>query len=59
SDGSVTIVISTEQLPHPNALSTKGHPEGLMSFRWFLADQLPDPPTTAVVPVADAPRAVS
>ncbi|QZT64193.1 DUF1214 domain-containing protein [Mycolicibacterium austroafricanum] len=59
SDGSVTIVVSTEQLAHPNALSTKGHPEGLMSFRWFLADELPEHPATTVVPVAQAPVAIS
>lgn len=59
SDGSVTIVVSTEQLAHPNALSTKGHPEGLMSFRWFLSDDLPERPATEVVPVAQAPVTVS
>ena len=59
SDGSVTIVVSAEQLDHPNAISTKGHPEGLMSFRWFLADDLPEHPVTQVVPVADAPVTIS
>lgn len=59
SDGSVTIVISRELLDHPNALSTKDHPEGMMSFRWFFADELPEHPTTTVVPVAEAPRGVS
>ena len=48
-----------EQLAHPNALSTKGHPEGLMSFRWFLSDDLPEHPATQVVPVAQAPVIVS
>jgi len=59
SDGSVTIVVSRELLDHPNAISTKDHPEGLMSFRWFHADELPEHPTTSVVPVGEAPRAVS
>ncbi len=59
SDGTVTIVVSRELLEHPNALSTKDHPEGLMSFRWFHADDLPEQPTTAVVPVAEAPRELS
>ncbi|WNG89535.1 DUF1214 domain-containing protein [Mycobacterium sp. ITM-2016-00317] len=59
SDGTVTIVISMEQLDHPNAISTKGHPEGLMSFRWFLADDLPAHPATEVVPVAAAPVTLS
>ena len=49
-DGSVTIVVSRELLDHPNAISTKDHPEGLMSFRWFHADELPEHPTTVVVP---------
>ncbi|BBZ04710.1 hypothetical protein MCHIJ_41470 [Mycolicibacterium chitae] len=59
SDGTVTIVVSRELLEHPNAISTKDHPEGLMSFRWFHADDLPEQPTTAVVPVAEAPRELS
>ena len=59
SDGSMTIVISRELLEHPNALSTKDHPEGLMAFRWFFADETPEQPTTAVVPVDQAPRTVS
>ncbi len=59
SDGSITIVISREKLEHPNAISTKDHPEGLMSFRWFHADELPEHPTVAVTTVADAPVVVS
>ena len=59
SDGSVTIVVSRELLDHPNAISTKDHPEGLMSFRWFHADELPEHPETAVVPIGEAPRDVS
>lgn len=52
-DGSVTIVVSRELLEHPNAISTKDHPEGLLSFRWFLADELPEHPTVEVVPVSE------
>lgn len=59
SDGSVTIVIGRELLDHPNAISTKYHPEGLISFRWFHTGELPEHPLTAVVPVAEAPRTVS
>lgn len=59
SDGSITIVISRELLEHPNAISTKDHPEGLMSFRWFHADELPEQPTTAVVAAADAPKEIA
>jgi hypothetical protein len=56
SDGSITIVISREALDHPNAICTKDHPEGLLSFRWFHADDLPEHPATEVVAVGDAPR---
>jgi hypothetical protein len=58
-DGSITIVISREELDHPNAISTKDHPEGLLSFRWFHADDLPEHPATEVVAVGDAPRELS
>lgn len=30
-----------------------------MSFRWSLADDLPEQPATQVVPVADAPVTIS
>ncbi len=59
SDGSITIVISRELLDHPNAISTKDHPEGLMSFRWFHADELPEHPSITVLPAAEAPRSIS
>ena len=59
SDGSTTIVIARELLEHPNALSTKDHPEGLMAFRWFFAEDLPEQPATTVVPAEQAPRTVS
>lgn len=58
-DGSVTIVVSREKLGHPNAISTKDHPEGLLSFRWFLADELPGQPSVEVVPISQAPQTVS
>jgi hypothetical protein len=59
SDGSITIVISRELLDHPNAISTKDHAEGLMSFRWFHAAELPEHPSITVLPAADAPRSIS
>ena len=59
SDGSTTIVDSRQVLEHPNAISTKDHPEGLMAFRWFFAKELPQHPSTEVVALAAAPRAVS
>ena len=32
-----------------NWLSTAGHPRGLLWFRWFLAESMPDRPTTEVI----------
>jgi hypothetical protein len=58
SDGTVTIVISRDTLEHPNAISTKDHPQGLLSFRWFHADDLPEQPATTVVAASEAPRTV-
>jgi hypothetical protein len=58
SDGTVTLVISRSQLAHPNAISTKDHPEGLMSFRWFHAEDLPEQPTVTLVKAAAAPTTV-
>ena len=55
ADGSVTVVISHEQLAHPNAVSTAGRTNGALAFRWFLAESVPDRPTIEVVAVADAP----
>lgn len=59
SDGTVTIVISRAAPEHPNGISTKGHPEGLLSFRWFHADELPEQPATVVVAADEAPRALT
>lgn len=58
ADGTVTIVVAHDDLTHPNAVSTAGHADGALAFRWFLADAVPDRPTVQVVPVADAPSAV-
>jgi hypothetical protein len=55
ADGSVTVVISHEQLAHPNAVSTAGRTNGALAFRWFLAESVPDRPTIEVVAIADAP----
>ncbi len=55
ADGTVTVVVSHEQLEHPNAVSTAGRTNGALAFRWFLADSVPARPTIEVVNVADAP----
>jgi hypothetical protein len=57
ADGTVTVVVARSLVDHPNAISTVDHPEGTIAFRWFLADDVPDRPTTQLVKVADAPRA--
>jgi hypothetical protein len=59
ADGTVTIVVAHDDLTHPNAVSTAGHNDGALAFRWFLADRTPQRPTVEVVPVADAPTDVS
>ena len=55
ADGTVTIVVGHADLAHPNAVSTAGHADGALAFRWFLADVVPDRPTVEVVDAADAP----
>ena len=48
-DGSWRIVVAHEDPGVPNWLSTAGHREGRLWFRWFLAESLPEQPTTRVV----------
>ena len=59
ADGTVTVVLSHDDLDHPNAITTAGHAEGTLAFRWFLADAVPGRPTVDVVRTADAPTTVS
>ncbi len=58
-DGTVTAVIAHDDLDHPNAVSTAGHAQGALTFRWFLADQVPHRPTVQVIRAADAPSSPS
>ena len=55
ADGTVTIVVGRNDLAHPNSVSTAGHAEGALAFRWFLTEAVPERPTVEVVAVADAP----
>jgi len=55
-DGSWRVVIAQRDLGHPNWLSTAGHAQGLLWFRWFLPADVPARPTTRVVKLADVPR---
>lgn len=59
SDGTVTIVLSRGMTAHPNSLTTVDYPEGNLAFRWFLADEVPAKPEVALVPINEAPTAVS
>lgn len=59
SDATVTVVITNGAHGHPNAISTTGRERGLLAFRWFLADEVPGRPTSEVVPLGDAPTAVT
>jgi hypothetical protein len=55
SDGTITVVIARDQLAHPNAITTIDRAEGVMAFRWFLADEVPERPIVDLVSRADAP----
>ncbi len=58
ADGTVTVVIARSLTEHPNALNTLDDPRGNLAFRWFLADEVPEPPVVELVRLADAPRSV-
>lgn len=45
ADGSVTLVLSHDALPHPNRLETAGHDRGTMCLRWVGAAEAVDPET--------------
>jgi hypothetical protein len=53
-DGSWRLVIAGRDPGHPNWISTAGHPQGRIWFRWFLPDATPTRPTTRVVPIDQA-----
>jgi hypothetical protein len=48
-DGSWRLVIARKDPGHPNWLTTAGHEQGLLWFRWFLPADVPARPTTRVV----------
>ena len=50
-DGSVTVVVAREKLDLPNAITTVDHPQGMIAFRWFLAESVPARPTCELVPI--------
>ncbi len=58
ADGTVTTVIARRQLDHPNAITTLDQARGNLAFRWFLADQVPEPPIVSLVKIDEAPTTV-
>ncbi|MCB1005776.1 MAG: DUF1214 domain-containing protein [Acidimicrobiales bacterium] len=48
-DGSWKLAVAAKDPGLPNWLSTAGHPRGVLWFRWFLVDELPERPTCRVV----------
>lgn len=50
-DGSWRLVVAARDPGLPNWLSTAGHPRGVLWFRWFLADAVPERPQTRVVKI--------
>ena len=59
TDGTVTIVVARRPLAHPNAITTVDHAEGMVAFRWLLADAVPRRPLSRVLKIEDVPTAVS
>jgi hypothetical protein len=52
ADGSWRLVVAARDPGAPNWVSTADHPRGVIWFRWFLPEALPERPRTRVVPVA-------
>jgi hypothetical protein len=48
ADGSWEIVVSEQDPGHPNWVSTQGHSQGRIWFRWFLPESTPEPITTEI-----------
>lgn len=55
TDGTWVIVISPSDPGHPNWVSTAGHRQGRIWFRWFLPAETPPQPTVEVVTRPSAP----
>jgi hypothetical protein len=50
-DGSWRVVIARQDPGHPNWISTAGHAQGRIWFRWFLPDVTPLRPLARLVPL--------
>lgn len=58
ADGTVTVAVSLEPTGHVNSISTLGHRKGIVAFRWFCADELPEVPTIEVASLDRLPPAL-
>ncbi len=54
ADGSWRVVIAGRDPGHTNWISTAGHSQGRIWFRWFLPESTPDRPTARVVHIDPA-----
>lgn len=59
ADGTVTVVVTRGEHPHPNAISTLDLPRGSLAMRFFLAEEVPARPLTEVMSARSAPTAVT
>ena len=55
ADGTVTVVIASDLLDHPNAITTLGQSRGSLAFRWFLVDAVPARPDVRLVKRSEVP----
>jgi hypothetical protein len=53
ADGSWKIVVAARDPGHPNWVSTAGHREGRIWFRWFLPEGLPQRPRSRVAQIGE------
>src|SRR5207245_2737815 len=50
-DGSFRVVVAHRDPGLPNRLDPAGHTEGVVFCRWLRAEEMPEPPTSRVVPL--------
>ena len=51
-DGTWTVVVSPTDPGHPNWVSTAGHRNGILWFRWFYPAEVPPPISAEVVSIS-------
>lgn len=50
-DGSWEIVVAQHLGDHPNSISTQGHSQGLIWFRWFYPESTPNPISATLIKI--------